>query len=399
LGEPQLEGKDAKRLAERAAGRELSPGAVSDYWLRRSLDYIRSQPIHWFGLLVKKWLMVWNSREIEDSDDFYVYRQWSWLLNILAWLANFGVLAPLAAVGLWCTRDQWRRLWLLYAMIFILSLSVAVFFVFGRYRYPLVPVLVLFAGATVAELWRRYETRNWKGSTALVVIFLLVATVVNWPIYGQRGPGPGGYNNLSNAYYKQGNVELAVTYARKALEMAPDHGVTHYNLANLYANQGAYDLARRHFKEALRIYPDFADAHSNLGQLVAERGDLETGVKHFRRAIEIDPSVIRAHLNLGVSLAKQGRSEEALLPLSEAVRLAPDSAEYHYYLGSVFAELGRFNDAERAFKNALTVRSDFVPAHESLAQLLSSQGKREAALRHLEEARRIRSREKPQRMR
>src|SRR4029077_8362606 len=41
IGEPQLEGKDAKRLAEGALGRSLTPGEVSDYWLQKSWDYMR----------------------------------------------------------------------------------------------------------------------------------------------------------------------------------------------------------------------------------------------------------------------------------------------------------------------------------------------------------------------
>ena len=68
IGEPQLEGNDAARLAERALGRRLSPGEVSGYWLNKSLDYIRTEPANWVRLLGKKWLMVWNAREVEDSD-------------------------------------------------------------------------------------------------------------------------------------------------------------------------------------------------------------------------------------------------------------------------------------------------------------------------------------------
>jgi tetratricopeptide (TPR) repeat protein len=353
------------------------------------LDYIKSAPGDWFQLLAGKWLMLWNSRELEDSDDFYIYRQWSSLLNFLGVFAHFGVLAPLAAVGLWFTRQQWRRLWLLYAMILALAASVALFFVFGRYRYPLVPLLALFAGAALAELRRRYQERNWQKAYIALLIFVAVAAVVNWPIYPYRGPSAGGYNNLSNAFYQQGEVDDAIRTALKALELEPEYGVAHYNLGNLYAGQDKYDLARDHFEEALRIYPNFADALANLGQLLAERGDLDSGIKYFRRAIEIDPSVVRAYRNLGVSLAKLGRPEEALRPLQQAVRLAPESAEYHYYLGSVYAELGRLYNAELEFKGALLRRSDFVPAHQSLAQVLLLQGKKEEALRHQQEALRL----------
>ena len=115
IGEPQLEGPDAKRLAERELQRSLSPGEVSSYWLGKSFDYVKTQPFDWLRLLAKKWVLVWNGREIEDSDDFYIYRQWSSLLGVLGRLNHFGVLAPFAAVGLLVSLGQWRRLWLLYA--------------------------------------------------------------------------------------------------------------------------------------------------------------------------------------------------------------------------------------------------------------------------------------------
>jgi len=389
IGEPQLEGKDAKRLAERALGRSLTPGEVSDYWLQKAWDYIRSQPGQWFELIGKKWLMVWNAREIEDSDDYYIYKQWSWLLSFLGRINHFGILAPLAAVGLWLTRHQWRRLWLLYAMIVALASSVAVFYVFGRYRFPLVPLLALFAGAGLVESARLYRQRHWRSLVAGLALFALVGIVANWPFYGVQGPGPAGYNNLSNAYYKEGRIEEAIRTALKAIELQPDYGVARYNLGNLYAAQSRFDLARSNFQEAIRLFPNYADAYSNFGQLIAERGDIETGIQYFRKAIELDPSVSRAQLNLGVALAKQGRIQEALRPLHEAARLAPDSAEARNYLGSLYATQGRYDEAEKYFQDALRVRPDYAQAHQSLAQLLLLQGKKEAARQHYEEALRL----------
>jgi tetratricopeptide (TPR) repeat protein len=362
---------------------------VSDYWLQKAWDYIRSQPGKWVELLGKTWLMVWNAREIEDSDDYYIYKQWSWLLSFLGRINHFGILAPLAAVGLWLTRHQWRRLWLLYAMIVALASSVAVFYVFGRYRFPLVPLLALFAGAGLVESARLYRQRHWRSLVAGLALFALVGMVANWPLYGVHGPGPAGYNNLSNAYYKQGRIEEAIRTALKAIELQPDYGVARYNLGNLYAAQSRLDLARTNFQEAIRLFPNYADAYSNFGQLIAERGDIETGIQYFRKAIELDPSLSRAHLNLGVALAKQGRIQEAVPPLHEAVRLAPDSAEARNYLGSLYATQGRYDEAEKFFQDALRVRPDYAQAHQSLAQLLLLQGKKEAARQHYEEALRL----------
>jgi len=389
IRETQLEGPDAKRLAERAVGHELKPGEVSSYWFHRSLDYIKSRPADWLRLLGQKWLLAWNSREIEDSDDFYIYQRWSWLLAWLARINHFGVLAPLAAVGVLLTWRQWRRLWLLYAMILSLAASIALFYVFGRYRFPLVPLLVLFAGAAVSEAARLYRKRAWSPLVPGLVALLVTATIVNLPLYGRDGPGAAGYNNLANAYSKQGKIEEAIQAAQQAIAIDPGYGVAHYNLGNLHAQQGTREIAQRHFEEALRLYPNYADAHSNYGQLLAERGEMENGVAHFRKAIELNPSLSRAHLNLGVALAKQGRLNEASAPLEQAVRLTPESADASYYLGSIYAAQNRYADAAESFKRSLQIQPDFVPAHQSLAQLLLLQGKKDEAMQHYQEAMRL----------
>jgi tetratricopeptide (TPR) repeat protein len=389
IGEPQLEGNDAKRLAEKALGRSLTAGEVSDYWLQRSWDFMRSEPGRWFTLLGKKLLLVWNAREIEDSDDFYIYQGWSWLLRFLGWINHFGILAPLAFIGVFLTVRRWRQLWILYAMILSLTASVAVFYVFGRYRFPLVPFLALFAGAGIAAAASLYQEKNFRPLTLAVVLGLATAIVVNWPIMGLSGPGPAGYNNLANAFSKDGRIDRAIETAKRAVALDPDHGIAHFNLGNLYAATGRFDLVRPHFDATLRVYPNYAEAHSNLGRLLAEQGDLEDAMREFRKAIELNPSLSAPYLNLGIVLVQQGRIKEAVAPLEVAARLAPESAQVHYTLGGVYASQGRYEEAAKAFNDALRIQGDFAAAHQSLGQLLSLQGKKKEAIQHYEEALRL----------
>jgi tetratricopeptide (TPR) repeat protein len=389
IGEPQLEGKDAKRLAERALGRSLAAGEVSDYWLQQSWDYIRSQTGRWLGLLAKKWLLVWNAREIEDSDDFYIYQQWSWLLSFLGWINHFGILVPLAVMGIFLTAKKWRQLWLLYAMILSLATSVTIFYVFGRYRFPLVPFLGLFAGAGIAAAVTLYQKKSFRPLTIAGVIAFCIGIIVNWPLKGFKGPGPSGYNNLANAYSKEGKIDRAIETAKLAIAIEPDHGIAQFNLGNLYAALGKFDLARPRFEATLRIYPNYAEAHSNLGQLLAQQGDIQGGIREFRRAIELNPSLGAPYLNLGIALARQGEIVEAVHALQDATRVAPESAEAHYTLGSLYASEGQYEKAAEAFNEALRVQGDFAPAHQSLAQLLALQGKKEEAVQHYQEALRL----------
>jgi Tfp pilus assembly protein PilF/4-amino-4-deoxy-L-arabinose transferase-like glycosyltransferase len=388
LGENQLEGPDAKRLAERALGRDLSAGEVSSYWLSRAADYIAADPLQWSRLLVSKWWLVWHSREIEDSDDFYIYQSWSWLLAFLGRFSHFGTLVPLAAFGVLCTLPRWRQLWGLYGMILSLALSVALFYVFGRYRFSLVPLLVLFAGAGLIELARCVRQRAWRGALLGLCVLIVLGSALNWP-GPVSGAGAAGYNNLANAYAKQDRVDAAIKSAERALEVDAGFAVAHYNLGNLYMRQGNLAQAQKHFEAALKSLPNYAEAHSNYGQLRAEQGDIEVGLEHFRRAVALNPGLSRAQFNLGVALAKQGNPRAAAGPLEAAVKLEPNSAQATFYLASVYAAENRYPEAEKLFLQTLRIDDTFAPAHERLAQLLAAQGKKDQALHHYQEAVRL----------
>src|SRR6185436_2584628 len=67
-------------------------------------------------------------------------------------VGHFGVLVPLACLGVVVTWHERRRLWVLYAMIAAYSASVLLFFVYARYRFALVPFLVLFSSAGLVKL-------------------------------------------------------------------------------------------------------------------------------------------------------------------------------------------------------------------------------------------------------
>jgi tetratricopeptide (TPR) repeat protein len=79
---------------------------------------------------------------------------------------------------------------------------------------------------------------------------------------------PRGYNNLANAYSKEGKINQAIETAKMAIQLQPNSGIAHFNLGTLYAARGRFDLAQPHFEETIRLYPNYAEAHSNFGQLL-----------------------------------------------------------------------------------------------------------------------------------
>jgi len=388
-GDPKFERVDATELAEQAVGRSLSPGEVSRYWLQRSLDYVRSQPLDWLLLMGRKWLILWNVHEFEDADDFYLYQRWSWLLTVLARATHFGVLAPLAAMGIVVTwRERWR-LWLLYLLLASLALSVALFYIFGRYRFPMIPFLALFAGAGIVEVVLLWKERRLHQLLACAAIVLLTAVAVGWPAVSRPGPSAAGYNNLANALAKQDRFTEAEENYRQALEVDPNFEAAHFDLGNVFARQGKLDEAKEQYQETLKVAPDFAEAHNNLGNVLAAQGNLENAIQHFRQALRLGLTHSETHFNLGNALAKQGHLKEAIEHFREAVRIRSDFFDAYHHLGVVVAAQGDLDQAVEYFQQALRIQPEFTEAHESLAQALAQQGKRDEAMKHYQEALRI----------
>ena len=172
-GNAQFERRDATELAERASGRPLTPGEVSAYWSGRAFAFIREHPGRWLALMGRKLLLVFNATEVGDTEDLYGTSDYCSVLRVLRPVLNFGVLLPLAVLGVGMTWERRPRVWFLYLFSAVYATSVALFYVFARYRYPLVPPLVVLACAGVALGWRALRERRTRlvavwGAAALV---------------------------------------------------------------------------------------------------------------------------------------------------------------------------------------------------------------------------------------
>ena len=142
-------------LAEHAMGRRLTPSEVSQFWTDRALTFITSQPGAWLTLMARKFALLWNATEMLDTESQESYAEWSTPVRVGALFGHFGVLVPLALIGVWVTWPDRKRLWVLYAMVGAYAASVLMFFVYARYRFPLVPFLMLFAAAGIAAAFQR----------------------------------------------------------------------------------------------------------------------------------------------------------------------------------------------------------------------------------------------------
>jgi tetratricopeptide (TPR) repeat protein len=408
-GAPEYERQDAVALAERALGRTLTPAEVSGYWTDRALGFITEQPLEWIGLMLRKTALLFNTSEMLDTESQETYEDASLILRVLAPVGHFGVLVPFAAIGLVAAWPDRRRLWPILAMLVAYAASVIAFYVFARYRFPMVPLLVLLAAVGVVAL--PGMVRAWPQRTRVVAVAALVLLVVwvNRPLLSSARMRAITETNLGVALHEAGRYDEAVTHYRAATDFQPDYapaynnlGVSlkaqgkmdeaiavyeqglalrdaypdlHYNLANALIEQNRSGEAAEHLRVSLSEMPGSAAAHNNLGMTLASQGRTSEAAAEFRAAIAASPGDSLAHRNLGNLLATAGRREEAIGELQQAARLAPQDPAALYDLGIALLEAGRPDEAATRFRAALALDPDDVRAINNLGIALASQGR------------------------
>jgi tetratricopeptide (TPR) repeat protein len=399
------EQEDADRLAEQAAGRRLTPGEVSSYWTKRSLDYIRSQPVNWLKLMARKLALTFNAIELSDTESQDVYAEESGLLRSLLPF-DFGVLLALAAAGVVLTAGWWRRLWFLYAIGTAYALSVTLFYVFARYRFPIALVLMLLAAGGLLEAFDRAKLHRYRSLAVPAVVATVAILFSRLPLENShrfrathylsiaielsKDPAQAGmamdfYQRALDAAPQLPSAELglgvllaragredeAISRYRKALAAWPEYVEARYDLGRALAAAGRHPEAAQEFAEALRLRPDDADAHIEYGRTLNALSRFDLALEQLQQGLAVKPRDTRALVGLGVALSQLGRPEEAIRNLRLALEIDPEDAAAHNDLGWTLAAHGQIAEAVPHFERALALDPDYANARENLNQALA----------------------------
>jgi hypothetical protein len=217
---PSYEAADYAVEAMRRAGRPLTPGQVSRFWLLEGLRQWGASPLQSIRLLIRKLGLVTHRLEIPDNQDIEFVR-------IVAapalgfGLVDFGILFPLATMGL--ARVPRTAFWWFLSLATGLGLvATTVFFVVGRYRVPWVPGLAILAGAGLVDLVRVIRLGDWRDLVWRAGLVGIPAAFLSWrPL---ADPAPARWGNqlvaLALADLRAGQLEPAID----ALDLARASG-------------------------------------------------------------------------------------------------------------------------------------------------------------------------------
>jgi tetratricopeptide (TPR) repeat protein len=380
------EREDATRLAEQAAGRKLSPGEVSGYWTSQALDYIRSQPLAWLKLTARKLALTFNAAEIADTESQSIYAERSWLMRILGPF-DFGLLFGMAVFGTVATAASWRRLWFLYALAMTYALSVALFYVFARYRFPIVPILMLLGTGGILQAVDGVRLRRMRPLVMAAAAGLAAIAVAQLPLDNPKAARATNYFDIAAALSKDpARTEDAREFYQRALDTDPQFPAAQFGLGTLLARAGRPEEAIPHYRSALAIWPDYAEARSNLGLALAATGHAEAAVAEYAAALGIRTDDADTRLALGKGLLTLNRPGQAMEQYEQVLASQPKNVQALVGWGVALAQSGRPQDAIAKYQLALEIDPNYAAAHNSLGTTLASQGRIAEAVPHFERA-------------
>ena len=314
--------QESKAAAEKEMGRTLKAGEASQFWFRKGLDFIRTDPGQYLKLLSKKFLLFWNASEIPDVEDYYFFRSRFPVLKYLGiplgWLIPFGLLGM--AVGF----REFRKLALLYGFFLTQILAILLVFVNSRYRAPLAFLVCLFAAAGIQWCYHLFTAKRYRTLVITFFVLLHILVLTQFKI-GAADEGLQHYNVgvvLDNA----GEHDAAIQEFTQALWVDPEDGTLLFALANAHFRKGDFEEARKRYEEVLRVVPNHADACFNLGLLYFHEGRLGKAEDSFEKSVVLKSDQPDVHYLLSVIYRKKGLLQKAAEAKARALALGADPA-------------------------------------------------------------------------
>jgi 4-amino-4-deoxy-L-arabinose transferase-like glycosyltransferase len=275
---PHFEEIDFRTAAEAKTGRPMSPQEVSAYWFREGFTHLATAPAFAARAFGRKLVLFWNDFEISDNQDQYLLERFSWVLSLP--LLDFGWVAPFALQGAVSGFRRRRRVRLLVGFVLVYWTSLVVFFLFSRYRLPVVLALLPLAALGVSEAVTRLRARRGLVSAAVLVGAAAVVCHLRLGIFQRDHPlaVEMRLRHLAATQRDVGQVDAAIASLTEAVAQCPPGCPWALrDLFEAYRTSGRAPAGVAWFERFVRTHPQQQDAPGYLAELRAAATAGSTG--------------------------------------------------------------------------------------------------------------------------
>lgn len=236
-------------------------------------------------------------------------------------------------------------------------------------KAPLPPRLAVAAAAQLARKGRKRQALDLLEGEAPSLAAARARLAAGKPLPGAIATAPHGVAELFLRFAADASAaeapELALTLARLASFLAPDHAAPWLVTAELLAAEERYDAALTALARVARRDALGDDAADLRLRVLSASGQGETAVTEARGQVGGSPRSSRAWTRLGDLLSEVGRHGEAAEAYGRAVDLAVAGVpaaqpEWALWLlkGSALTQAGRWTEGKAALEQAYKLAPD-----------------------------------------
>jgi tetratricopeptide (TPR) repeat protein len=293
------------------------------------------------------------------------------------------------------------------------------FFNFSRFRIPVVPVLILFAGVALVWFGRQFgttvqailETGFPAGIRSGAILLLALAGVTGMAVWSLDSQDTTilatvqrqvqladllrrtGHHKKALAEFEKARYLLGDAPIEERLDLLGDtpvetfrgilkeekvahglnfrlvHAWVYQGMGFTWREMGELKQAAESMEESIRIFLDGPGLLIILAEVYQELGDLRAAGRHLQRALKLEEN-FSVRFDLAGILFELGNPNRAYTVLLEAPELNPDMtpgqlADYHFGLALILLKgLNQPQEARRHLQSCLQLAPDHPQAEE-----------------------------------
>ncbi|MBI5726331.1 MAG: glycosyltransferase family 39 protein [Ignavibacteriales bacterium] len=306
-----------KTYAEAQTGHKLTLNEADDFWVEKTLREIMSNPGAAFYRFGKKILVFFSASENPQSTymDIGFAKQFSPISLSLSFTGFFSCLL-LAAVGLYYSRNQHNILSIFSVIIIFYALATSLFFITGRFRMGLIPILCIPAGYGILRIVETLKDKNWRalGFAVISPLMLILMDVLVTPQFTYHQDDV--FLQIAEKQFAAGSYDSALKNFETAATMRSTPEAL-MGMANVLSIRGETDKAEKLFQQVIGLSPQNYMAYFNIGLFSAQRQKFDLAEKYFLKAKELNKEFYETDRNLAVLYHLKEDYRNALLKYTE----------------------------------------------------------------------------------
>ena len=167
-------------------------------------------------------------------------------------------------------------------------------------------------------------------------------------------------NNVGVIYqYEFGDLEKALVYYTKEIELSPEYSLGYRNRADVYHELEQDDKAITDYSRAISLAPNDSKNYVAIGNYYWQKEMYENALKNYTTAIEIDPNNTNELENKAMIFAELNQYEKAVSIYKKIIEKLTEEnwieSYYHQKISELYQKIGDYESALKFIEKSLSV--------------------------------------------